>query len=136
MLVKSQETPRRTCASFCGRYLCELFLCGVKGRPCGAPGVRLLHVVLVISWLPLPVATRCCVIDEGLFILLLLMDRKRPPTTSDLTDPYGMLGNEPSTCRTHWLGNEVLESALRFHLPLSLCPAAFFPLPSAPEDCG
>lgn len=36
---------------------------GVRGHP----DVPLPHVVVVISPLLLPVATRCCVIDEGLF---------------------------------------------------------------------
>lgn len=46
-------------------------------------------------------ATRCWVIDEGLFILFLLMDRKWPPTTFDLTDLLSMLCSKLSTCHTH-----------------------------------
>ncbi len=103
----------------------------------GAPGVMRPHVVLVISWLPLPAATRCRVIDEGLFILLLLMDRKWPPTTSDLSDPRSMLGNKLTSCHTHTHTHTVTHSVMRrwsqqlasalFHLPVSLHPAGFPP---------
>lgn len=65
------------------------------------------------------------------YILLLLMDRKWPPTTFDLTDPRSMLGNKLSACHTHThsntVSNEAVKLAALFHLPLHFNPAVFPP---------
>lgn len=82
-------------------------------------------------------------IDESLFILLLLMHRKSPPTTSDLTDPRSMLGNKLSNTHTkthtNTPSNEAVKpAALLCSLsssPLSLHPAVFFS-PSPPARPG